>query len=48
VRPNKDEVLILIKQVLETLETQGEITEREFQLAVLEALRYLLERDSIG
>ena len=40
----KEEILLLVKQVLEKMENEGEISAREFQLAVLLMLKWLLER----
>jgi hypothetical protein len=41
---NKAEILELLRQVLEQINTTGKASEREFQLAVLEALKWLLEQ----
>lgn len=40
----KDEILRLLEQVLEQIDIAGVASEREFQLAVLEALKWLLEK----
>lgn len=40
----KDEILVLLEKALQEIETKGKkLSEREFQLAVLLTLKWLLE-----
>lgn len=42
---DRSETLILIRQLLEELEIKGEVDRRGFQIAVLNALKALLEKE---